>query len=563
MSAPLSQHEAQRLFDTNAFLLLSGLPARTQLTLDAHPASYLTDPNFRGIKFLPAGWHCIGWSVPSTASPSDSQSAPTAPQASEAAFGVKHVLLRYFDAAEVAVRSFDRSQERIIATPSATAPSSSSSSAQQGSASTATAATLRRWTKLRRRYSDAGSADAEPPTVVSKEYLQSADAHLLPYPREASAKWDRATLWLSRDRGSVGKRVVARVVGLQPGSGDAVSDSMATGPDGDEDEKDKLTRLGDSSAGGREENGKRIWGNSRPVDDEEELERFEVATGADEADEEGDSSDTVTLKKRKRSEGDPAALNGDGDSDGDDDATLRFTQFDLRRSWPRGAIGETLTRWSQDKSFLLTQVLERSALALPSGAAPHAGLLCELELAFVLFLVCHNHHAFAYWTKVVALFCGCNSFLGATTVYQPHPSTPAFLAHSTGAAPSDVEGKLGPHADFLATLAAQLDLLPADFWTDQPAHEAARLVKQLETLRATIGRALVASAARSSLGQRTGAEDRQAPEADSLIAAWRHLSYLAKTRFGWELDRQLDEEKEVEDEIEDEEGEDAPLVVEL
>jgi A1 cistron-splicing factor AAR2 len=37
---------------------------------------------------------------------------------------------------------------------------------------------------------------------------------------------------------------------------------------------------------------------------------------------------------------------------------MRFVQFDLRRSWRDGAVGEELTRWARDKSWLLASVLE-------------------------------------------------------------------------------------------------------------------------------------------------------------------------------------------------------------
>lgn len=37
---------------------------------------------------------------------------------------------------------------------------------------------------------------------------------------------------------------------------------------------------------------------------------------------------------------------------------MRFVHFDLRRSWRDGAVGEELTRWARDKSWLLASVLE-------------------------------------------------------------------------------------------------------------------------------------------------------------------------------------------------------------
>lgn len=37
---------------------------------------------------------------------------------------------------------------------------------------------------------------------------------------------------------------------------------------------------------------------------------------------------------------------------------LRFLEFDTKRSWPKGAVGEELTRWSKDKSWLLAEVVK-------------------------------------------------------------------------------------------------------------------------------------------------------------------------------------------------------------
>lgn len=39
---------------------------------------------------------------------------------------------------------------------------------------------------------------------------------------------------------------------------------------------------------------------------------------------------------------------------------LRFTRFDIRRSWRAGAVGEEITKWSRDKSWLVAQIIEES-----------------------------------------------------------------------------------------------------------------------------------------------------------------------------------------------------------
>lgn len=45
---------------------------------------------------------------------------------------------------------------------------------------------------------------------------------------------------------------------------------------------------------------------------------------------------------------------------------LRFTQFNLKRSWRSGAVGEEVTKWSRDKSWLLSHVIERTGGRLPA-----------------------------------------------------------------------------------------------------------------------------------------------------------------------------------------------------
>lgn len=71
-------------------------------------------------------------------------------------------------------------------------------------------------------------------------------------------------------------------------------------------------------------------------------------------------------------EGDKEDLAATGDEDvsgieeGGDRRKLRFVQYDLRRSWRDGAVGEEVTRYSRDKSYLLGQVISR----LNGGESP-------------------------------------------------------------------------------------------------------------------------------------------------------------------------------------------------
>ena len=50
-----------------------------------------------------------------------------------------------------------------------------------------------------------------------------------------------------------------------------------------------------------------------------------------------------------------------------DSGLLEFVRFDDKRSWPEGAVGAELTRWSKDKSWQLSRVVDEQ---LGGGAFP-------------------------------------------------------------------------------------------------------------------------------------------------------------------------------------------------
>ncbi|CBQ70577.1 conserved hypothetical protein [Sporisorium reilianum SRZ2] len=474
-------------------LLLNGLPPRTQLTLDAHSEAYLTNEQFAGIKALPPGWRCVSWSIPASDASSNEAAGPS--QAS-----TRNILLRWFDD-DVAVRELDRVQQRLVA-----------------SHDTGIGRSRRRHVT---RTLDPSSSRSIP-TLVSPEVLASVESRLLPYPSEAYEAWRNATRHLSLGGGDVGRQVVAKVLGVDSASGDAMTDSFAAGPSRSADVKEEavLQRTGNL---GRNEKGKLIWGKSRPAP-----QPFEVTVD--------DEADDSAATSRKRTTADPAP------SSSSDDDSLHFTPFDMRRSWPPNSLGPEITRWSQDKSWLLQDVARRSRTGI-AQAQWYLPLMCELELAFVVFVTANNVYAYEQWTHLVALFCRSAEMLGAQLAFQLHPAhAPAPLC-AVQAQPA-----LDAHTAFLGTLRAQLLLLPRDFWTTQTSpHEESTLVAQLDALRANIARAL--SAARE-------------PHAEQLVHAWRSLSHSC-VRFGWNLDARLDEEAEVQDDLAAEDGEDAPVIVAL
>ena len=61
----------------------------------------------------------------------------------------------------------------------------------------------------------------------------------------------------------------------------------------------------------------------------------------------GEEDELSELNKAKRTDGRPVL-----DPDQLDTKRLRFPKFDLKRSWKSGAVGDEVTRFSRDKSWL-------------------------------------------------------------------------------------------------------------------------------------------------------------------------------------------------------------------
>lgn len=509
---------------SGAKLLLSGLPPRTQIALDAHSETFVTNDQFSGIKSLPPGWHCISWSIASAEPSSGDTAGP-----SESS--VRNILLRWFDKDETVVRELDRLQERLVVPDQL--GSSSSEASRLSSIGRSRRHRVTRTADLNINQNTA--------TLITPDVLGSIEPSLLPYPADAKAAWQRATQHLSLKGGAIGRKVVARTLGVDRTSSDSTTDSLATGPSRGDDVKDENSLSRNEGNPGRREDGKLIWGRSRP-----QTESFEVDVDGEDSDE---TQASAVSAARKRS-----ASSGSDDGEEQDEEVL-FTTFDLRRSWPASSVGAEITRWSQDKSWLLQQVALRSRLGIADSDSRegwYVPLLCEFELAFVLFIMATNAYAFEQWKDLIALFCRSSSMLGAQSAFQLHPSTTDDHPHL----PEGTAVDLNAHVAFLITLKSQLSILPTDFWSSQSTtQQESHLLKQLDVLRSNIARSLS-----------TPSEEHQKAhehQREQLVKAWRTLSHSTASRFGWTLDSRLDEEAEVEGDIEAEEGEDAPVVVDL
>lgn len=356
-------------------------------------------------------------------------------------------------------------------------------------------------------------------TVVSDEYLKSLDPSLAAYPQdEIAAQWAELTNFVTEE-------TLARVVGLdEHGCGlvDALTGSTLDEP-------------GASGA----TSGKRTWGKAR----EEEPEVRVVVEEEEEDD--GVSNEPVLLE---------------------------FAKFDVKRSWPEGAVGEALTRWSRDKSWQLSHVVREqlkdgaSAASVvdtaPNSQLSHADpkeLLGELQLAFVLFSLLHNFSSLTVYKSIVSLICR------SATLVQPPPVRPPSAALPS---PLLSDASLPLFASFLSVFLAQVQFLEGDFFATQLPSLERDLLDSLSALSQALS---------DSLTQWTAIGEKEPGTATvwkEVVKRWDDLAAATMERFGWDLGVikgtraeylvQGGRVERAEDEVdlEDlEEGEDAPYVV--
>ncbi|CEP07188.1 hypothetical protein [Parasitella parasitica] len=195
---------------------------------------------------------------------------------------------------------------------------------------------------------------------------------------------------------------------------------------------------------------------------------------------------------------------------------MDFTVFDLRKSFPNGASGDIVTRWSLDKSWLAGQLLEniyhngdKLEILCPKCsltdclAIDFKVLLGELQLSFVCLLMAQNFSGFNQWKKLVQLLCSCSELM----TEKPD----LFL-------------------QFMDVLQFQLDECPEDFYRDILSEGNFTSV-MLKTLQRNI----------------PGSEER-------LVSRYTKLRYFIMNKFDWKV---------TENDQEDEDEDDAPTIVNL
>ncbi|KAK8864508.1 hypothetical protein IAR55_001758 [Kwoniella newhampshirensis] len=208
---------------------------------------------------------------------------------------------------------------------------------------------------------------------------------------------------------------------------------------------------------------------------------------------------------------------------------MKFPKFSLRRSWRDGAVGEEVTKYAKDKSWLLGSVIKDQMDNEPSR------LLANLQLAFVILLHLSSYSALLVYKRFLTLLCQSSSFLSSPPEYLP-----ASLSSSKTIRRISLS--------LLHTLAAQLDALPeGSFETELPELDSFFL-EQIESLRKNLGTAM------------WGSSGWKEADREIIKAGWNKLRDTAWNKWRWDID-ELGHIVE-EDDGEEEEGEYAPIVVE-
>ena len=206
-----------------------------------------------------------------------------------------------------------------------------------------------------------------------------------------------------------------------------------------------------------------------------------------------------------------------GTPDADEYCGLFFTPIDLRRSFPRDADPATVTKYSLDKSYLLRSLLE-------SPSVTEVGLLCEMQVAFLAFVLVHAHGAFQQWKRILVTFSAAGELM------RERPRV---------------------FVQFADVLSAHMKLLPRDFFED-PLSKQNFLGPALRTFIET-------AVALGSGGGSGNSEDTR-----DLVARAREIDALLFSRFGWSaLTGYRKKQEDSIDMDEDEDEDEMPVVVDL
>lgn len=267
--------------------------------------------NGQGIKFLPPGFHLVVYSAPPSAAALEAEGLPSASAASSSStpFGegitIRHGLFRLTKPKEIVLRRYDDESEAVDG------DELDGKDVEDEAESTV----------AKRLKSDTGSSIARSSTldsskeiegtIISSDYLKTLDPKLAPYPFEKQTEWKRLTSLIT-------SHTLETVLEADK-NGDSRCDSLMSSL-ADEYE-------GTSPSSSSQQIRKSQWGKERKINEIDEMDRVMVIDDNERKDWQED------IKKGR-------------------ERCMRFANFDLKRSWRVGALGEEITRDSRDKSWV-------------------------------------------------------------------------------------------------------------------------------------------------------------------------------------------------------------------
>jgi A1 cistron-splicing factor AAR2 len=119
-------------------------------------------------------------------------------------------------------------------------------------------------------------------------------------------------------------------------------------------------------------------------------------------------------------------------------ACLRFSKIPTEL-YPEGSTSAQITRHLIDVSFRLEQLLEQQRVWLGLATVGPLNLLCELQVAFVCFLIGQVYDAFEHWKVLMSLMCN------SETLIEKYPDL---------------------YVQFIQVVYFQIKEVPEDFFTD-------------------------------------------------------------------------------------------------
>jgi A1 cistron-splicing factor AAR2 len=227
---------------------------------------------------------------------------------------------------------------------------------------------------------------------------------------------------------------------------------------------------------------------------------------------------------------------------------MEFVQFNLKRSWQNNAVGEEVTRFAKDKSWLWRDVVARKfdSGKIYSGSQVSSGidhqlysepsrLLAQLQLSFVIFFCVQNFAALLVFKRLLALSAQSQE-LFQKRLDKSSPSSTSIKHESV----------ISFYVNLVDTLTTQLRILPDTFFTIDLAGTGMEdfWYNEIETLV-------------RNYALHSGDGNVRIDEAVS------SLRLLVDERYGWTLPDIRSLRNQAEDEDYLEEGDEAPLVVEI